>query len=324
MRRREFITLLGGTAAAWPLSARAQQPVPVIGLLDARAPDGMNERLRAFRQGLKETGYVEGENVSILYRWSENWPDQLPTMAAELVKRRVAVIFTAGGILPHLAAKTATTTIPIVFIIGEDPVKLGLVESLARPGGNLTGINFLHNELQAKRLELLREVMPSVARVAVLVNSANPANVQTTLQNVEPAARTMGLKLHVHSAGTSGEIDAAFAGERPDALFVGSDPFFNSRRVQLVVLASRRGLPATFPDRESAEIGGLMSYGSDIKDAYRQGGIHAGRILKGAKPGDMPVVQSTKFELVINLQTAKTLGLDRAADAADRADEVIE
>ena len=313
MKRREFIALLGGAAAAWPLAARAQQPaMPVIGFLDSRSPDAFADRLRGFRQGLKDTGYVEGENVAIEYRWAENQFDRLPELAAELVRRQVAVIVASGGAAAAFAAKAATTTIPIVFIVGEDPVRLGLVASLARPGGNLTGINFLSGELTAKRLELLRELVPGAARVAVLVNPANAANTETTLRDVEPAARAMGLQIQVLNASTSREIDAAFATivrERPDALFVGSDAFFNARRVQLALLAARHGVPAIYSDREYAEAGGLMSYGSNIVDAYRQVGVYAGRILKGAKPADLPVVQSSKFELVINPQTARMLGL---------------
>ena len=277
------------------------------------------DRLRGFRQGLKDTGYVEGENVAIEYRWAENQIDRLPELAAELVRRRVAVIAATGGPPSALAAKAATTTIPIVFIVGEDPVRLGLVASLARPGGNLTGINFFSGELTAKRLELLRELVPGATRVAVLVNPANAANTETTLRDVEAAARAMGLQIQVLNASTSREIDAAFATfvrERPDALFVGGDPFFNSRRVQLAHLAARHAIPATYSGRDYAEAGGLMSYGTNLADAYRQVGVYAGRILKGAKPADLPVVQATKFELVINAQTARMLGLDRAADAA--------
>ena len=314
MRRRDFITLVGGAAAAWPLAARAQQPaaMPVIGFLDTRSPDAMADRLRGFRRGLKDTGYVEGENVSIEYRWAENQMDRLPALAAELVRRRVALITTSGGPAVAFAAKAATTTIPIVFAVADDPVRLGLVASLSRPDGNLTGINFLVGELTAKRLELLRALVPAATRVAGLVNPANATNTETTLRDVEPAARTMGLQIQVLNASTSREIDAAFATiarERPDALFVGNDAFFNARRVQLVLLAGRHGLPAIYWDREFAEAGGLMSYGSNIVDVYRQVGVYAGRILKGAKPADLPVVQSSKFELVINHQTARMLGL---------------
>src|SRR5262249_13779645 len=308
IRRREFITLLGGATIASPLVAHAQQAaMPVIGFLDTRSPDAMADRLRGFRQGLKDTGYVEGENVSIEYRWAENQMDRLPALAAELVRRRVALITTSGGPAVAFAAKAATTTIPIVFAVADDPVRLGLVASLSRPDGNLTGINFLVGELTAKRLELLRALVPAATRVAGLVNPANAKNTETTLGDVEPAARTMGLQIQVLNASTSREIDAAFAtiaGERPDALFVGNDAFFNTRRVQLVLLAGRHGLPAIYWDREFAEAGGLMTYGSNIVDVYRQVGDYAGRILKGAKPADLPVVQSSKFELVINAQTA--------------------
>ena len=327
MKRREFITLLGG-AATWPLAARAQQPaMPVIGLLDTRSPEALTERLRGFRRGLKDTGYVEGENVSIEYRWAENQMDRLPALAADLVRRRVALITTSGGPAVAFAAKAATTTIPVVFTVADDPVRLGLVASLSRPDGNLTGINFLVGELTAKRLELLRALVPAATRVAGLVNPANATNTETTLRDVEPAARTMGLQIQVLNASTSREIDAAFATiarERPDALFVGNDAFFNARRVQLVLLAGRHGLPAIYWDREFAAAGGLMTYGSNIVDVYRQVGDYAGRILKGAKPADLPVVQSTKFELVINAQTARMLGLTVPPSLLATADEVIE
>jgi putative tryptophan/tyrosine transport system substrate-binding protein len=325
VNRRSFITLLGGAAVAWPLAARAQQPVvPVIGFLDIRSPDGMTDRLRAFREGLKDSGYVERENVAIEYRWAENQLDRLPELAAELVRRQVAVI--VGATPSAFAAKAATTTIPIVFIAAEDPVKLGLVASLARPGGNLTGINFLNAELTAKRLELLRELVPAATRVAVLVNPAGP-DAETTLRDVEPAARAIGLQIQVLNASTSREIDAAFATfvrERPDAVFVGLDVFFNSRRAQLVNLASRHALPAAYPLRDFAEVGGLMSYGTNILDTFRQIGVYAGRILKGAKPAELPIVQSTKFELVINAWTARMLGLIVPDKLLVAADEVIE
>ena len=327
MKRREFIALLGG-AAVWPVVARAQQPtLPVIGLLSGQSPDTFADRLRGFRQGLKDTGYVEGENVAIEYRWAEGQFDRLPVLAAELVRRQVAVIAATGGISSAFAAKAATTTIPIVFVAGEDPARLGLVATLARPGGNLTGINFFSSELTAKRLELLRELVPGVARVAVLVNPANARNTETTLRDVEPAARAIGLQIQVPDASTSREIDAAFATfvrERPDALFVSQDVFFVSRRVQLANMAARYAVPMTSGSRDIAEVGGLMSYGSNITDAHRQFGLYTGRILKGAKPADLPVVQSTKFELVINAQTARMLGLTVPPSLLALADEVIE
>jgi putative ABC transport system substrate-binding protein len=327
MKRREFITLLGGAAVGWPLAARAQQVMPVIGLLSTTSSDGYTERLRAFRLGLKDAGYVEGENVAIEYRWAENQSDRLAALAAELARRPVAVIATIGGQASALAAKAATATIPIVFIAPEDPVRLGLVTSLARPGANLTGINILVAEVAAKRLELLRELVPAATRVAVLVNPVNTSITEATLRDVEPAARAMGLQVQFFNASTNREIDAAFAifvRERPDALFVGSDPFFANRRVQLANLASHHSIPATYSSREFAEAGGLMSYGTSLTHAFRQIGIYTGRILKGAKPADLPVVQSTKFELVINDQTARMIGLTVPPTLLTSADEVIE
>jgi putative tryptophan/tyrosine transport system substrate-binding protein len=327
MKRRQFIALLSGAAAlAWPFAAVAQPAMPVIGFLHPTSPDAFPDRLRAFRQGLKEAGYVEGENVMIRYRFGENQIDRLSAMAGDLVTSRVAVI-TAANSPPALAAKAATTTIPIVFITPEDPVRLGLVTSLAKPGGNLTGINLLSGELAAKRLELLRQLVPRAARVAVLVNPANPSTTETTLRDVEAAARSMGLQMEVLKASTSHEIDVAFAKfgpERSDILFVGGDPFFTSRRVQLAVLAAHYSIPSTSGTREIAEAGGLMSYGASIPDGWREAGAYVGRILKGAKPADLPVVQSTKFELVINAQTAKTLGLALSPSLLALADEVIE
>jgi putative ABC transport system substrate-binding protein len=327
VRRREFITLVGA-AAAWPLATRAQQSaMPVIGFLDPRSPDALADRLRAFHRGLKDAGYTERENVAIEYRWAENQMDRLPALAAELVGLRVAVITSPGGLAATLAAKQATTTIPVVFVISDDPVRLGLVASLARPGGNLTGINFFAGEVTAKRLEILRELVPTATRVAVLVNPANAVNAETTLKEAEAAARTIGLTIQVINASTSRAIDAAFATlgrERSDALLVGIDPFFNSRRVQLVHLATLHKLPASYAARDFAEAGGLMSYGADITAAWRQVGVYTGRILQGAKPADLPVVQSDKFELFINTTIARMLGLTVPASLLARADGVIE
>jgi putative ABC transport system substrate-binding protein len=301
--------------------------MPVIGFLGATSPDAANaDYLRVFRQALKESGYVEGENVAIEYRWAEAQLDRLPALAAELVSRRVAVVVSVEGPPVVFAAKTATTTIPIVFVISDDPVRLGLVASLARPGGNLTGINFVSNELVAKRLELLRELVPAITRVAVLVNPANPST-EIALRDMAAAARTRGLQLQVFNVSTSADINAAFATfvrERPDALFVAGDGFFTSRRVHLATLAVRHGIPATFSSREFAVAGGLMSYGTSFADTFRQLGVYTGRILKGAKPADLPVVQAAKFELVINAETARMFGLTVPPQLLARADEVIE
>jgi putative ABC transport system substrate-binding protein len=300
--------------------------MPVIGFLHSASPDGNAERLRAFRQGLKEAGFVEGENVAIEYRWADNQNERLSELAADLVRRRVAVI-AAGGTPATFSAKAATTTIPVVFVVSEDPVKLGLVTSLARPGGNLTGINFLATELAAKRLELLRQLVPGATRIAVLVNPADAAVTETTLREAETAARAMGLQIQVHNASSSREIEASFATfvrERPDGLFVQSSALFNDRRVQLALLTVLRRLPATYPFRDYAEAGGLMSYGASLRDTFRQLGAQTGRILKGGKPADLPVVQSTKYEFVINLQAARAIEVEVPNAVQLLADEVIE
>jgi putative ABC transport system substrate-binding protein len=326
MKRREFMALLGG-AAAWPLVAQAQQAaMPVIGFLNPQTQDGYSERLRGFRQGLKDTGFIEGENLTVEYRWAENQLDRVPALAKDLVRRNVAVIAATGGLSSVLAAKVATETIPILFVVPDDPIKLGLVNSIARPTGNVTGVNFLGAEIGSKRLELLRDLLPTTNRIAVLFNPINPVG-EAQKRNVLAAAQAMGLSVQIFNASTDRDIDAAFAAlvrERPDALFVMPDPVFNRRRVQLVHLASRYALPAIYWQREFAEAGGLMSYGSNIGESFRQVGIYAGRILKGAKIVDLPVVQSDKFELVINHQTARLLGLTVPPSLLARADEVID
>jgi putative tryptophan/tyrosine transport system substrate-binding protein len=327
MRRREFITLLGGAAAALPRAARAQQPaMPVIGFLNPASPDGFVDRLRGFRQGLKDTGYVDGENVTIEYRWAENDIERLPLLAADLVRRQVNVIAAFAGDIPALAAKAATTTIPIVFSNGADPVKSGLVASLNRPGGNVTGISLLAGTVNAKRLDLIRELVPRVALVAVL-NNPIVTEAETRLRDLQGAARTLGLRLLFQTVGSERELDAAFAtiaDQKAGALFVDGNPFFVSRRDQLIGLAARQMLPTMYFEREFAAAGGLMSYGTNFADAYRQAGIYIGRILKGTKPADLPILQPTKFDFVINLQTAKALGIEVPDKLLALADEVIE
>jgi len=330
MKRREFITLLGGVAAAWSLAARvrAQQPaMPVVGFVSARSAEDAARPGAAFRKGLNETGYVENQNVMVEYHWLEGQYDRLPSLMADLVRRRVAVIATPQSQPASLAAKAATTTIPIVFGVGEDPVKLGLVASLARPGGNATGINFFNAEAVAKRLGLLRDLVPKAIRIALLVNPANPTIGEVMLRDIPEAARALGLQIQVLNASTSREIEAAFATlvrDRADALFVAPDSFFSSRRVQLATLATRHGVPAVYPLREYVVASGLMSYGTDVLENWRQVGVYTGQILKGAKPADLPVLQSTKFELVINLQTARALGTEVPNSLQLLADEVIE
>jgi len=325
VKRREFITLLGG-AAAWPLAARAQQAaIPVIGFLYSGSPGTTSKELVIFRQALAEAGYVEGRTVAVEYRWAEGQYDQLPALAAELVRRQVAVVV-AVPIPAALAAKAATVTIPIVFSAAGDPVKLGLVDSVARPGGNATGVNFFQAELGAKQLGLLRELLPTAARIGLLVNPAN-ANVEGVTKDVEAAASAIGVQIDVVGASDSREIEAAFATlvrNKAAALVVGADSFFFNRRLQLAILAARHAIPAVYFNREFAEAGGLMSYGTSLTEVYHQLGVYTGRILKGSKPADLPVVQSTKFEFVINLLSARALGLEIPPVLLARADEVIE
>jgi putative ABC transport system substrate-binding protein len=328
MRRREFITLLGGAAAAWPLAAQAQQSaMPVVGFIRDGSADTSARFAAAFRKGLNETGYVEGQNVTVEYHWMEGQYDRLPALLADLVRRQVAVIATPGQV-PSLAAKAATATIPIVFGVGADPVQLGLVASIARPGGNATGINFFVQEVAAKRLRLLHDLVPKAVRIAMLLNPANAAVAETTLRDVKEAAPTMGLQIQMTlNASTIGEIDAAFAAlarERPDALFVAADAFFVSQRAQLAALTARHQIPTAYAVRELVAAGGLMSYGSDLADMFHQVGVYTGSVLKGAKPAELPVLQSTKFDFVINLKTARALGIEVPTGLLTIADEVIE
>ena len=326
IKRREFITLLAGAAAAWPLAARAQQPaVPVVGILASVSPAPYAGFIAAIKEGLQQTGYIEGRTVTIEYRWAEGHYDRLPQQAIE-VDRGVAVIILVGGGPTIAVAKAATATIPIVFVMGDDPVKSGAVTALNRPGGNATGVNLLTVAMEAKRLQLLHELVPNVAVVAIIVNPNNPQAAEQ-LQDLQAAARTLGVEVEVFKAGSPSDIDTAFAslvGRRAGALLVAADAFFNTRREQFVVLTARHALPAIFHFREFAAAGGLMSYGPSLTDAYRQDGIYAGRILKGEKPAEMPVQQAVKIELVINLQTARALGLTIPLPLLGRADEVIE
>jgi putative tryptophan/tyrosine transport system substrate-binding protein len=326
MRRREFITLAGGVAATWPLAAAAQQSaMPVVGFLSSRAPDDSNNIMPAFKSGLKETGFIEGQNLMIEYRWAQSKLDLLPSLAAELVQQRVTVIFATGSTLPGLAAKAATATIPIVFTGGEDPVRVGLVESLSRPGGNATGVVNISSLLDGKRVELLRELAPGAVALAYLADSNNPNTESETI--VKETARSLGREYYVLRAGSEGDLDAAFASDlRPASmLLVQSDPFFLGRaRAQIVSLAARYRVPASYGFREFTSAGGLMSYGANLPEVARQAAIYVGRILKGEKPADLPVIQPTKFDLVINLKTAKTLGLTVPPSLIARADEVIE
>jgi len=328
MRRREFIAGVSGTAVAFPLAARAQQrALPVIAFINGGSADTVTGNAAAFRKGLGETGYVEGQNVTVEYHWLEGRYDGLPALMADLVRRRVAVIATPGSPPATIAAKAATATIPIVFGVGQDPVRLGLVASLSRPGGNATGINFFVQEVDAKRLELLHRLVPKAVRVAVLVNPADTTNTETTLRDVQEAARVIGLQIHVVNASTNREIEAAFATlarERADALFVAGDGFFYGRRVSLAILAALNRIPSAYAQRDHVAAGGLMSYGTDIADAFRQVGVYAGNILKGAKPADLPVVQSTKFEFAINLTIATALGIEVPPTLLALTDEVIE
>jgi len=330
VRRRDFITLLGGAAAVWPLAARGQPALPVVALLSPGSADDSvrtADTLRAFLKGLGESGYVEGQNVKVEPQWLDGRYDRLPALLADIVRRRVAVIATPASAPISIAARAATATIPIVFGVAEDPVKLGLVASLAHPDGNATGFNFLVQEVDGKRLGLLHELLPKAARIAILVNPSNPTSAASISREAQEAARALGFQVLVFNASTSREIDTVFAElsrERPDALVVTNDGFFVSRRVQLANLTARDRIPAAYGQRDYCVVGGLMSYGTNILDSYYQAGVYTGRILKGAKPGDLPVVQATKFELIINLQTSRLLGIDVPPTLLAIADDVIE
>jgi putative tryptophan/tyrosine transport system substrate-binding protein len=327
MRRRDFIKVIAGSAA-WPLAARAQQPgLPVVGFISGGSSDFYAREVAAFRKGLDETGAIEGQNVTVEYYWLEGHYDRVPALVADLVHRQVAVIASAGNTQATLAAKAAAATIPIVFGIAQDPVELGLVASLARPGGNATGVNFFFQEVVAKRLRLLHDLLPKAVRVAVLINPANVSTAASTIRDVERAAPSIGMQIQIFNATTIAEINAAFASlarERPDALFIAPDAFFNSRAVQFATLTATNKIPAAYPSRDAVVVGGLMSYGTDLADMYHQIGVYTGKILKGAKPADLPVLQSTKFEFAINLQTARELGIEVPSGLLSIADEVIE
>ena len=327
MKRREFITLLGGAVAAWPLAARAQQPaMPVIGFLNSGSPETSAHYVVAFRRGLNETGYIDGQNVAIEYRWAQGRNDQLRALADDLVRRQIAVLVAVGGSVTSQAARAATATIPIVFAGGGDPVALGLVNSLSRPEGNATGAVLMAAEVGPKRLELLRELVPKATTIAALVNPSSP-NADFEIRNAQAAGRAFGAQIYILNASTEHDIDVAFANlvqRRTDALYVGTDAYFARRRAQLVALAARHTVPAIYDRREFVDAGGLISYGTPLTEAYHQVGIYTGRILKGAKPADLPVMQPTKFELVISLKTAKALALEVPATVLARADEVIE
>jgi putative ABC transport system substrate-binding protein len=328
MRRREFIRVFSSTVVAWPLAARAQQAaMPMVAFLSVGSPDAMAGRVNAFRKGLDETGYVEGRNVQVEYHWLEGQYQHLSVVLGDLIQRQVAVMAIPGSTPISLAAKSATNTIPIVFGVAEDPVRLGLVTSLAQPGGNATGINFFGEEIDAKRLGLMHDLLPKAARVAVLLNPSNSRYTEASSKSLSEAARTLGLEIVFYQASTPGEIDAAFAAmarDRADALFIGGEALFASRSVQIATLAIRDRLPASYPSRELVQAGLLMSYGTSLIDMARQVGIYTGSILKGAKPADLPVLQATKFEFVINLQTARSLNLDIPPTLLARVDEVIE